>query len=187
MEPRHPKAIRRQLLTLLYDRYMNDPLEMIEPPFFLRDHAMSREDLIPNIHYLADRNLVELMTGYNPPLFAGARLKADGIDLVENRYEFNRRFPPELEGMEEEMADLPVLVEKLVYEIDMSPMEGEIRECLLRDVAYLREEIARPAHLWRSHVLQTVLDWIESAAEEPARDVPSAARLRERIVEKLED
>jgi hypothetical protein len=186
VEQRHPKSVRRQLLTLLYDRYMNDPLEMIEPPFFLKDHGMTREELIPNIHYLADRNLVELMTGYNPPLFAGARIKADGIDLVENRYEFNRRYPPELGQIEEALADLPLLVEKLVYEAEMSPMEGEVRQCLLRDVAYLREEIARPAHLWRREVLGTVLDWIEGAADDPTVSLPSAMPLRNRIAEKLE-
>lgn len=178
---RHPKSVRRRLLTFLYDRYMQDPLDMPGPDELLEDGTVLREDLMPNIHYLNDRGLAEVMMGYNPPLFAAARITAKGIDLVENRFEFNLLFPPEPNTEEEAQADIPRLMEKLVEEADFSPLDGEERKCLLRDVQYLREEFARPIARWRPQVICTVLEWIGGYFDSPAEFLPSWNELRERL------
>ena len=178
MSSRHPKSVRRRLLTILYEHYLKDPLEMLSPADLLEDGTVTREELVPNVYYLNDRNLVELMIGYNPPLFAAVRITANGIDLVENRYEFNLRFPPAPGEVEEAMAELPVTVERLVEEADFSPLDGEARRSLLRDVQYLRDELSRPAERWRSDVVETVLGWIEGHFDRPEEILPSVAQIR---------
>ncbi|MBI2433777.1 MAG: hypothetical protein HYV26_12995 [Candidatus Hydrogenedentes bacterium] len=183
----HPKSIRRKLLKFLYDRYLDDPLEMLVPEdFFEHLPDISRRELIPNIHYLGDRRYVELMMGYNPPMFAAARITATGIDLVENCFEFNLRFPPAPGHEEEAAADLPHLVERLVEEADFSPLDGEERHALLRDVQFLRDELARPVHRWRRRVIEAVLYWITGSVENAEEILPAAVSLQQRVREVID-
>jgi hypothetical protein len=179
-EKRHPKTIRRWLLERLYDRYLENPLEMLGPDDFLADGIVDRRELAANMHYLYDRKLVELMTGYAPPMFVAARILPDGIDLVENRPEFNRRFPSRLDAIEESAGDVLDLMDRLVEEVDFSPLDGEERKCLQRDVQYLREEVSRPVCRWRKDVIRQVLAWVDSAVDRPGEELPSLAPLRER-------
>ena len=189
MKPFHPKSVRRKLLLALYSRYLKDPLDMLAPEDVLSESAVSREDLVSNIHYLHDRGLVELMMGYNPPLFAAVRITADGIDLVENTFEFDLRFPPEPGEVESACAEIPLLCERLVEEADFAPLDGEKRRALLGDLQYLRCELARPAERWRVHVLETVLNWVEShfsTVEDGAHTyLPSLELLKTAIQERL--
>ena len=175
----HPKSIRRSLLTLLYERYQQDPLYMLNPEDFLVLDNITKQNLVPNIHYLHDRQLVELMIGYNPPLFAAARITADGIDIVENRFAFNLRFPPMLGEAEEATAEVPQLIERLVEEAELSPLDGEARKSLLRDVQYLRDEVARPVSRWRQTAIQSVLAWVAAPFDDVGEILPSFARLSE--------
>lgn len=185
MKPQHPKTVRRRLLILLYDRYLTDPLEMFTPDELQREAELTREELQPNIFYLYERGLVELMTSYNPPMFSAARITADGIDLVEDHYEFSRRYPPEPGEYEDRLAEVPRLVERIVDEAEYAPLDGERRRALLRDVQYLRDELVRPAERWRSEVVLTVLDWIQGhfeLAEGPSATVEELRQvLRERL------
>jgi len=179
--PRHPKYVRRRMMLIVYSRYLRDPLEMLAPEDFYGPDGVTREELVANIHYLADRKLIELMIGYNPPLFAAARITANGIDLVENRFHFNLRFPPEPGQLEEAYADLPLLVEQLAEEAEFATLDGEARYALLRDVQYLREEIARPAPRWRRSVISTVLGWIVASVEKPEEELPAAKGIAEAL------
>ena len=186
MASRNPKSVRRRLLTILYEHYLRDPLDMLAPEDLLADGSILREDLVANTYYLSDRGFVELMIGYSPPMFAAVRITANGIDLVENRFEFNLRFPPEPDELEEALADLPLLVERLVEEADFSPLDGEARKCLLRDVQYLRDELTRPVHRWRREVIATLLDWIGAQVENPDDVLPSLAQIRLRLADEPE-
>lgn len=177
----HPKSIRRRLLITLYERYLADPIEMLAPSDFLEDASLTRQELIVNMHYLADRGFVELMIGYNPSSFASVRITADGIDLVENRFEFNLRFPPAPDESEQSAGNLLWMMERLVEEVEFSPLDGEARKNLLRDVQYLREELARPVHRWRRNVIETVMDWMAANFETPEEVLPTLQPLRERI------
>lgn len=181
MRSAHPKSIRGRILKALYECYLADPLDMMDPQDVLDMAAIEREDLLANTHYLADRGLVELMRGYNPPLFAAARITADGIDLVENEFEFNLRFPPEPDRLENGHAGIAVLMERLKEEAEFAPLDGEERRTLLRDVEFLRDEVARPAHRWRRHVIETVLEWIQGHVDDAAEDLPSAALLADAL------
>lgn len=181
----HPKSIRRKVLQELYRRYLNDPLEMVEPSAF-GDLLENRRDLMANMHYLSDRKLVEMMMGYNPPMFAALRITADGIDLVENRFEFNLRFPPDPGEEEETGAGLSRLVEQLVEEADFCSLDGEARQCLLRDVQYLRDEVSRPVHRWRRHVIYAILYWLEEPFPVAEEGLPSLRATREAVDRNLE-
>lgn len=185
IDKNHPKTIRRHLLLLLYDHYQADPLEMVTPEMIQEPKPLSRQELISNIYYLQDRGLVELMRGYNPPFFSAARITADGIDLVENRFELDLRFPPAIDEIEESQASIPHLMERLVDEADFAALDGEERRALLHDVQFLREEVARPVHRWRIDVVIAVLDWIEghfSGADVTWEEsLPSLAPLRRAI------
>ncbi len=161
MDTPHPKHVRRLLLERLYERYMRDPLGSLTPSELLDNAIVVRENLIPNIHYLHDRGLVELMMGFSAPLFDGARITANGIDLVENTTEFGLRFPRQLDDEEALSAELPILMERLVEEAELSALDGEARRALLRDIQYLRDELARPLHRWRAAVIGAVLEWID--------------------------
>ncbi len=183
MSSQHPKSVRRRILTILYERYMNDPLDMLTPEDLLEDGTVAREDLVPNAHYLSDRGLVELMIGYSPPMFAAVRITANGIDLVENQFEFNLRFPGSPDEMEQGVADLPLLIERLVEEADFAPLDGEARQSLLRDVQYLRDECSRPAAASRRHVIWTVMGWIGAACENAEDILPSLAKIRARLAQ----
>lgn len=174
--------VRRRLLLLLYEHYLTDPLEMLTPEQLQREGCVAREDLQPNTFYLYDRGLVELMTDYNPPMFSGIRITADGIDLVENFFEFNLRFPPAMGEYEDRLAEVPSLMERLVEEADFSALDGEKRKSLLRDVQYLRDELARPVDRWRMDVIRTVLNWIDGYFAKEEETLPSAGELR-RVLE----
>ncbi len=185
MNTRHPKSVRRQVLSLLYERYMQNPLEMLSPADMLEAGEFVREELLSNAHYLHDRGLVELLMGYNPPAFAAARITASGIDLVENRFEFDLRFPPSMEELEAAGAEIPALLESLAQEAEYAALDGEQRQALIRDVQFLREEVARPAARWRMPVIHAFLDWIRGhfadAAEPVEESLPSLELLRQAI------
>jgi hypothetical protein len=183
MSSKHPKSVRRRLLQILHRHYCANPLVMLTPEELLSDGTVKRADLMPNVHYLHDRGLVELMTAYAPPMFAGVRLKADGVDLVENHFEFNRRFPPTLSELEEEHDQVPSLLEELIEQADLTQLDGENRKRLQHDIDYLRDEVARPVERWRPEVIQVVLGWVEGYFDEldVFEELPSLAPLREAL------
>jgi hypothetical protein len=181
MSELHPKSVRRRLLKSMYERYQRDPLEMLAPEDFLEDGVVTRANLVASMYYLKDRGLAEVMLGYNPPLFAAARITANGIDLVENHFEFNLRFPPAPGDAETAAAGVPVLVERLVEEGDFVALDGEKRRALLRDVQYLRDELARPVECWRRDVVNTVLDWLAGYTEGLEDALPSLDELRRAV------
>jgi len=183
MDTRHPKSIRRRLLAVLYEHYQKDPLDMLSPQDLLEDDGLERKHLMANVCYLGDRGLVELMMGYSPGMFAAVRITPKGIDVVEDEYEFNLLFPAAPGEFEAGMAEVPVLMERLVEEADFSALDGEERRCLLRDVQYLREELARPADRWRPQVIRTVLGWIAGFFENPEEVLPSLPKLRSLLEE----
>ena len=183
MRNEHHKSVRRRLLLFMYGQYMRDPLRLLAPSDFLEDAQFTRDELAVNIHYLADRGFVELILGYHPPLFASARITANGIDCVENKFQFDLKFPAHIPEAAGALAQVPALVERLVEEVDLSPLDGEIRRNLLRDVQYLRDEFARPEARWRRHVIHAVLDWLGEPFVDPAEHVPSLLDIRKIFAE----
>jgi hypothetical protein len=168
------------MLSVLYDHYRADPLHTLSAGEMLAEGPFEKSDLW-NAFYLYDRGYIELMIGYNPPHFSGARITADGIDLFENRFEFNLRFPAAPGETEEVYAEVPVLMERLVEEADLCALDGEARKSLLRDVQYLRDELARPAPRWRREVIEALLAWMENYFE-GEHELPSLDHLKRALL-----
>ena len=175
------KAVRRAILEFLYENYLEDPLRMVEPEPILARSPINGENVIPNMHYLFDRKLVEMMMGYTPPMFSAVRITPAGIDLVEDRYNFDRQFPPCCEATGESKTTIPHLVELLVAQGDLTPLDGWTRRQLQRDIQYLRDELAQPQAQWRTEVLETQLAWIEERHQESGNGLPALAELRSAI------
>ena len=153
------KALRRMILELLYVSYLDDPLRMVEPEAFWASPPLDRTNIVPNMHYLADRKLVEMMMGYCPPMFSAVRITATGIDLVEHRFAFDLQFPAAHGGP---ASEIPALLERLVEEGDFLPIDGVARRQLLGDILFLREELTHPADRWRPALVRALLDAIEA-------------------------
>lgn len=181
MHSNDPKSIRRALLLTLYDQYRADPLEMAGPELLIECAGEDRSALVFNMHYLADRGLVEMMMGYQPPLFSGARITADGIDLVENRFQLDLRFPPAPDDPEAAGAELPALMARLAEEAEFCPLDGEARQALLRDVAWLQDEAARSAARRRPELMLSVLDSMAGACGSAENAPPSLDKVRRMV------
>jgi len=175
------KATRRAILKLLYHAYLDDPLRMVEPEVFFEKTAVDRATIVPNMHYLSDRGLVEMMMGYTPPLFSAVRITPKGIDLVENRFELDRQFPGAPGADEAPIQAIPLLLERLIEEADFVPVDGVARRQLLGDVLYLREELSQPIDRWRLPLVHAVMDAIDITAGANALD--ALASLRSAIAE----
>ncbi len=178
----NPKSIRRTLLLALYARYKADPLEMAGPELLIACAGDDRNTLVFNMHYLADRGLVEMMMGYQPPLFSGARITADGIDLVENRFQLDLRFPPAPDDPEAACAELPALMARLAEEVEFCPLDGELRRALLRDVAWLQDEAARSQEKRRLELILSVLDSMAAACGLAENAPPSLEKVRRMLM-----
>lgn len=186
MDTLHPKGVRRRILLVCYEHFHLDPMDMLTPEDFIQDHGFTQKELLANAFYLHDRGMVELSIGFNPPLFAGARITAAGIDLIENPVAFDRLFPAHPEGLEKEFHDIPALLERLIIEAECAPLDGDDRRTLIRDVEFLRDEVARPAIHWRTEVVEALIAWIKSGGEGVAgENLPALEQIEARIKQGL--
>ena len=181
MAPTNHKAIRRQLLNQLYAAYIADPLRMVEPEVFLDLPGIDRTNIIPNMHYLHDRKLVEMMLGYSPPMFSAVRITPAGIDLVEDRYTFDLQFPPQAVAGTTSESALPGLIEHLIAQGDLSPLDGHVRQQVLNDIQFLRHELAQDKAHWRPEVIRSVLDWLEERHLESGGALPACELIRKTV------
>lgn len=155
------KAVRRTLLEVLYGAYMEDPLSMVEPESFYGTPPVTPENIVVNMHYLHERKLVEMMLGYAPPMFSAARITTNGIDLVEDRFRLDLQFPKQAEDLLEGESAIPHLLQHLVAQGDLSPLDGWVRRQLLGDIQFLQEQLAQPRDQWRHEVIDGVFTWID--------------------------
>ncbi len=179
-----PKTMRRIILRALYDRYLESPLDMLTPDDLADATEFDVKTLLSSVHYLHERGFVELMAGYNPRTFAAVRITTDGVDLVENPYEFDLRFPYE-NAADRAVLGIPQLLERLSAEANRVPLDGWRRQTLVRDVQYLRDELLRPAGHWRGEVLRTVIGWIAACFDEPYAALPSLKELQDALEREL--
>jgi len=161
MATRHPKLVRRELIGLLYQCFQEDPLQMLSPTEILEFGTIERADLVPNAHYLHDRNLIELMIGYNPPSFAATRIAPLGIDLFEDQSEFDKLFPPELVVESPTTASVVTALLRLVEEAEKASVSGRSREWLLSDIDALRGELQKPEQQWSAEHILARLQWLD--------------------------
>jgi hypothetical protein len=87
--------IRRGILKMLYDYFKEVPYAAIELRQISEECEVSAKELNWNIVYLEKCGLVELAKSFPDPPFVSpsAVITAEGIDLVEDEFEFEKRFP----------------------------------------------------------------------------------------------
>lgn len=134
---------------------------MLSPEDLMEDGTVPKPALSASAFYLHDRNLIELMVGYNPPLFAAVRIAPDGIELYENPVEFNRTFPLDEANVEAKFMEVVPLMLQLAEEAERSGLQGLRLEWLLRDITQLREEFMCPQDEWRQEHIARITRWLD--------------------------
>ena len=174
MEKFNPRLVRRRIMEILYDSYQKDPLHMLTPHDIADHGTVMLEDLTPNCHYLHDRDLIELMLGYNPPMFDATRIAPKGIELYENISEFDKIFPRDPAEERLRAPNVIPLMLQLAREAEASSLEGVRREWLLRDLSHLRDELRRPEDEWRAESILRDLQWLEGLVDaDEGSELPS--------------
>ena len=166
-------------MEILYESYQKDPLNMLSPYDIADYGTVVLEELTPNCHYLHDRSLIELMMGYNPPMFDAARIAPQGIELYENILEFDKVFPRDpSEGRLRAPNVIPLMIQ-VAREAEASSLDGVRREWLLRDLSHLREELRRPEDEWRAETILRDLKWLEGIMDtNEGEELPSLEKLK---------
>ncbi|MFC1815339.1 hypothetical protein ACFL0M_05210 [Thermodesulfobacteriota bacterium] len=95
-----PIKLRRCILKSLYDIFKEYPYAQIELAQIKELCQTSTKELNWNMVYLEKCGYIELGKSLEGPPFiaCSAVITAEGIDLIENEAEFNRRFPDEKKG-----------------------------------------------------------------------------------------
>lgn len=159
---------------------------MLSPVEILDHGTIDRKDLIPNVHYLHDRNLIELMIGYNPPTFAATRIAPLGIDLYEDEAEFDKMFPPELVVENATTAGIVTIMLKMAEEAEQSAATGQSKDWLMKDIRALREELVIPEPYWKADVILARLQWLDGFfMHEENVSLPSLENLKTILYKKL--
>ncbi len=179
-----PKQVRARILGTLYDTFQRDPLIMMTPSDIADGAQLKMDVLAANCHYLHDRNFIELMMGYNPPLFAAARIAPEGIDLYEDRKRFKSLFSEDPADHADVTADVIPLILALGREAETAPLAGLKREWLLADVSRLRDLLRRPQDAWDADHLRNALQWLQGQAT-PDAPLPSLAALEDALAKRL--
>lgn len=88
----NPKTLRKQILKALYAKRAED---FTGPQDLLSEIKVSEDSLDIEIRYLEEKYLVNIIgksMGKRYLNFAGVKITADGVDLVEDPEEFNKMF-----------------------------------------------------------------------------------------------
>lgn len=179
-----PKQVRARILATLYDTFQRDPLVMMTPSDIADGAQLKMDVLAANCHYLHDRNFIELMMGYNPPLFAAARIAPEGIDLYEDRKRFKRFFSEDPADHADVTAEVIPLILALGREAEKAPLTGLKREWLLADVSRLRDLLRRPQEAWDIDHIRNALQWLQGQAA-PDAPLPALAALEQALAQRL--
>jgi hypothetical protein len=176
----NPKETRGRILTVLYHTFQRDPLVMMTPSDIADASKLRMDELAASCHYLHDRQFIELMMGYNPPLFAAARIAPEGIDLYEDRKRFERLFSDTTATRADLTMEVIPLMTALAREAESSTLAGLRREWVLADISRLRDLLRRPQETWDFEHIRDAIQWLvgQTGAETP---LPALAAL-ERVL-----
>ena len=182
MRRENPKVIRRSILEILYDSYQVDPLHMLSPYDLAEHRTVQLEDLTPNCHYLHDRELIEMMVGYKPPMFDAVRIAPPGIELYEDVRAFDKQFPPIATETRGAPNVVPLMMQ-LGREAEVCSLEGVRRDWLLKDMSHLRDELRLPEDEWRADIILRDLSWLEGFFEEgDESELPALDKLKSILI-----
>jgi len=156
-----PKMIRREILGVLYETFLEDPLLMLSPTDITERSTVTVKELVSNAYYLHDLHLIELMVGYTPPLFAATRILPKGIELFEDRDQMEKMFPIGPQVPAGDITELVKLILKLGEEADNAALDGTQKNWLLKDVNRLRSLLNAPEKDWEEDAIISTLHWLD--------------------------
>lgn len=163
---------------MLYEQYLADPLRMLTPEEMLEDDGLTRQTLAANSHYLHDRGYIELLTGYNPPLFAAARIAPMGIDLIEDRELFREILGQDAPVVDAVSVEGPRMVLRVADEVAESGLSPVRQQWLLSDLRRLRDEFRKEPQERREDIIRATLESVaEYFDDDPAVALPSFGAL----------
>lgn len=153
-------------------------MQMLTPDDIMEDGLVAVSELSANCHYLHDRSLIELLVGYNPPMFAAARIAPKGIDLYEDPLKFDKLFPENPAERRLRAPNVIPVMMRLAQESERSPMEGLRREWLLRDLGQLREKLRQVPEDWEADAILNDLEWLEGILQEEGLELEAFSELQ---------
>ena len=173
--------IRRAILEILYERFEEVPYSFVSREELLKKLYWPKS-LNSNIFYLEEKGYVKSQKPFGTP-FIAARIKADGIDLIENESEFNVKFPirQNITHIEGDMVGVVSQGDKaqissqvsiqigenfnnILLEIDSSKgFDAETKRLLKNKVLEIKAEIQKPEP--EGSKVKSALDFLRSKAK----------------------
>lgn len=134
--------VRRRILKILYEQFVEHPYNRITPKEFKEQLGISLRDLNYNVIYLEDKGLIELQKPLEGSIFVGARIMHRGIDLVENEYEFDIMFPAfkRASPPSNVFTQFTLLIDSI--EVDGS-INSDLKELIIENIKQIQNELKK--------------------------------------------
>lgn len=135
--------IRRKILEMLYERFKEHPYHRITPKEFKEALNIGLKELNYNIIYLEEKGYVELQKPLEGNIFVGARITTNGIDLVEDEYQFDIIFPiAKAEPAEptDILRKFDILIENTKSSVEIN---DDLKEIIIEEIAEIKGELEK--------------------------------------------
>lgn len=134
--------VRRSILKILYEQFVEHPYNRITPKEFKEQLGINLKDLNYNIIYLEDKCLIELQKPLEGSIFVGARITHRGIDLVEDEYEFDIMFPTfkRASPPRNVFTQFTLLIDSI--EVDGS-INSDLKELIIENIKQIQNELKK--------------------------------------------
>jgi len=135
--------IRRKILKMAYEKFMEHPYYRITPKEFKEALNIDLKTLNFNIVYLEEKGYIELQKPLEGSLFVGARITSKGVDLVEDDYQFDIAFPvpDDTSTMQINIfKELNLLIDKINVDEKIS---SDIKEILIEEIKEIQKELKK--------------------------------------------
>jgi len=154
------RAVRRQMLLVLYHAYQTHPHLMLSPKEVMDAAGVTHDGLVRNIFYLEEHGLVECLKGFGTALFGAAKLTAKGVDLVEDEEKLNALFPVGGAMPARPADELSELFEQIRIDARNAPLGQEDIDTLTDELEFIQRSLERTQTPERMRKIETVLGWI---------------------------
>ncbi|UCF69868.1 MAG: hypothetical protein JSW49_06615 [candidate division WOR-3 bacterium] len=141
-------AIRRKMLQLLYESFMEHPYNRMTPKELREPLGIGLKELHFNIIYLEEKGYVELSKPLEGSIFVGARITPRGVDLIEDEYEFNVLFPEQTSASSvpnEVLEQFDVLTKQTSEIPDLS---DDSKELIIEELKSIQAELNKKEPLY---------------------------------------
>ena len=135
--------IRRKILEMLYEKFKEHPYYRITPKEFTDALNIGLKELSYNIIYLEEKGCLELQKPLEGSIFVGARITIKGIDLVEDRYQFDLIFPiskSETSTQNDAFKEFNFLIDKIK---SSDKIKNDLKEIVIEEINALQRELKK--------------------------------------------